>query len=325
MTAPEDRRTSGLTPEVTELVEKYFARVHGALLVAAVDECEEALGDLRDHVVQELAAGGGTPAEARRMLADLGSPEDLAAEYADVATEDDGGKPRLSEVDNVKLHGRVLGMPYELRVPNSDRIASRMWNPLDPRVFVPRVFGLGWDINFGALAVKLHLVNPDDEDEPFAAVSPRVITATLVLPLLLAVSFVVLAAGSWGGLPAQLPVHWNVVGEADNFWGRGAAIAFLTAMSLLPVAFAASTHLRRRPALNRVAASAFATFLSVIALSQLVQTLRYVGGDRGMAPTFVGLVLALVLPFALFVFLSRAGRSAEQRRDLEKTSKKGSV
>jgi hypothetical protein len=325
MTAPEGRRTSGLTPEAADLVEKYFARVHGALLVAAVGECEEALEDLRDHVVEELAASGGTPDQAERLLDELGSPESLAAEYADVTTDSDSARPRLSEVDNVKLHGRVLGMPYELRVPNSERIASRMWNPLDPRIFVPRVFGLGWDINFGALAVKLHLVNPDDEDEPFAAVSPRLVTATLALPLLLAVAFVVLAAASWPGLPARLPVHWNVVGEADNFWGRGAAIAFLAAMALLPVAFAVSTHLRRRPALNRVAATAFATFLSVIAVSQLVQTLRYVGGDRGVAPTFVGLVLALVLPFALFVFLSRAGRSAEQRRDLEKTTKKGSV
>jgi hypothetical protein len=35
-----------------------------------------------------------------------------------------------------------------------------------------------------------------------------------------------------------------------------------------------------------------------------------------MVPTFVGLALALVLPFVMLVILSHVGRAAEQRRDL---------
>lgn len=323
MNAPEGKRISGLTPEAADLVEKYFARVHGALLVAAVGECEEALEDLRDHIVEELAASGGTPSDAQRMLADLGSPESLAAEYSDVSADD--APSRLSDVDSVRLHGRMLGMPYELRVPSSDRIASRWWDPLNPRIFVPRVFGLGWDINFGALAVKLHLVNPDDEDEPFATVPPRVISATLAVPTLMAAALVVIIASSWAGLPALLPAHWNIAGQADQFWNRGLALSFLAVMSLVPLLIAGSVHVRKRPALNRVAASAFATLFCTLALSQMLQTLQYVRGDRGSALTFVGLAAGLLLPFVMLVSVSRVGRAAEQRRDLGNTSKKGSV
>ncbi len=316
--------TGGLSPEAAALVETYFTRVHGALLLAAAGECEDAVDDLRTHILEQLADTSGTPADVTRALADLGAPEALAAEYAD-ASSDDEPSQRLSDVDTVPLHGRLLKVPFELRVPSSDRIAQRWWNPLDPRIFVPRVFGIGWDINFGAVAVKLHLVRPDDEDEPFASVPPRIISATMLFPVVLGIVFVGLVAATWAGLPAMLPAHWNVGGEADSFWARGWAIGFLAVMSLAPVAAAASTHLRRRAPLNRVAASAAATFLGTIAFSQLIQTLLYAGGTKTMVPTFVGIAAAFLVPFAMLVSLSRVGRAEEQRRDLEATSKKGSV
>jgi uncharacterized membrane protein len=47
--------------------------------------------------------------------------------------------------------GTVLGVPYDWRRPTVARAKSRLWNPDEPRFFVPRVFGLGWDINFARL------------------------------------------------------------------------------------------------------------------------------------------------------------------------------
>jgi uncharacterized membrane protein len=44
--------------------------------------------------------------------------------------------------------GTILGLPYDWRRPTIARAKSRLWNPNEPRVFVPRVFGIGWDINF---------------------------------------------------------------------------------------------------------------------------------------------------------------------------------
>lgn len=315
MRTPERQPARGLAAEAAELVEAYFARVRGALLVAAAGECEDAVEDLRTHVLEELADSAGTAADVTRVLAELGPPEALAAEYADAVSDEDGPK-RLSDVESVRLHGKMLGMPYDVRVPNSDRVASRWWNPLDPRVFVPRVFGLGWDINFGAVAVKTHLVRPDDEDEPFGAVPAGVVTASLALPLMMTAALAGLVLLTWPTLPELLPAHWDIAGRPDQFWDRGLDVSFLVLMALLPTILAASVHLRPRPALNRVAASAFATLLSTIAVSQFVQVLAYVRGDQSMAPTFAGLALALVLPFVLLVVLSRIGRAAEQRRDL---------
>ena len=124
MNAPESKAAAGLTPEAAQLVETYFSRVHGALLVAAAGECEDAVDDLRAHILEELAGTAGTPADVTRVLSELGPPEALAAEYAEEGAADTGPR-RLSDVDKMPLSGKVLGVPYELRVPNSDRIAGR--------------------------------------------------------------------------------------------------------------------------------------------------------------------------------------------------------
>jgi uncharacterized membrane protein len=47
--------------------------------------------------------------------------------------------------------GTFLGIPYDWRRPTVARTTSRLWNPSEPRLFVPRVFGVGWDINFARL------------------------------------------------------------------------------------------------------------------------------------------------------------------------------
>ena len=43
---------------------------------------------------------------------------------------------------------KVLGIPYDLRRPTFSRVRSRLLNSGDPRMFPPKVFGVGWTINF---------------------------------------------------------------------------------------------------------------------------------------------------------------------------------
>lgn len=38
-------------------------------------------------------------------------------------------------------------MPYDWRKPTAARLRSRAWNPDDPRLFTPKTFGWGYDIN----------------------------------------------------------------------------------------------------------------------------------------------------------------------------------
>lgn len=50
---------------------------------------------------------------------------------------------------------------------------ERWWDPSDPRIFVPRAIGIGWDINFGAIAVKLGWIREDDLDDDVIAAIPH--------------------------------------------------------------------------------------------------------------------------------------------------------
>ncbi|NTW28075.1 MAG: DUF1648 domain-containing protein [Coriobacteriia bacterium] len=308
MTASEIRQPDTITAKAAEQIDAYFARFKDALLAAGVSGAEEAISDLRDHVSEQLG-GADTPEEIARVLAKLGTPEALAAEYAEAQ--------QLAEAGAGGLSGRVLGMPYDVRVPNAERLAQRWWDPLDRRVLVPRIFGLGWTVNFGALAVLTGIVRPDDEEVPFGAVPSRLVSATLVLPLAIVAAFAVLVAVSWPSLPALVPSHWGVSG-VDDYQGRGQAVVFLSLMAGVPLAFAFRTHLRRRSPLNRVVASAFSSVFAILALSVFAQTLFALSGGAGTWLIWVGIACSVLVPFALFVVMSRIGRAAEQRRDLSK-------
>lgn len=56
----------------------------------------------------------------------------------------------------------VFGIPASLEGLHSREARSRWFEPENPRIFVPRSFGIGWDINMGALAVRLGMIRPDD-------------------------------------------------------------------------------------------------------------------------------------------------------------------
>lgn len=313
----------GLSPEATALIDDYFARFRVAALAAGGQGWEDAVVDLRAHVRDRLQGSEGMPDDAIRVLAELGTAEALVAAYRDVSPDDD-----LDELipDDVSPPGtgRFLGAPYDLRVSKSSgRYASRTWNPLDRRVLVPKGLGVGWTINFGAVAVRTHLVRPDDEDTPFGAVSPRILVATLAAPLAALAAFGVLVALTWADLPAQVPIHWGVSGHADGFGTRGTSLVFLSVLAVVPVAAAVWVHLRGRRPFTRVAASAISLSFTTLALALWSQMLFTLDGGTWLWPTCAGLVLMLVLPFALLVAVSRIGRAAEQRRDLSGISTKG--
>jgi hypothetical protein len=53
-------------------------------------------------------------------------------------------------------HGQLLGfVPYDLRPPTLERARATLWNPDDPRVLVPALFGVGWSMNLARLARDL--------------------------------------------------------------------------------------------------------------------------------------------------------------------------
>ena len=66
--------------------------------------------------------------------------------------------------DEREWHGAIGPVPYDLRLPTMERLRDRWWNPDDPRIFTPRVFGVGWSINLAQIvgAVRPGSTPPDD-------------------------------------------------------------------------------------------------------------------------------------------------------------------
>jgi hypothetical protein len=325
MSSDESGSAAGGLREAAALVDDYFARFRVEAQAAGAQGWEDAVADLRAHVSDRLQDSAGRPEDAALVLAELGSTDELVTAYRDAAPEDDAEE--LASADGSPAGtGRFLGVPYDLRVSRfSGRYERRTWNPLDRRVLVPKPVGIGWTVNFGALAVRAHLVGPDDEDIPFGAVPPRILFATLAGPFAALAIFVVLAVVTWTDLPTQVPIHWRVSGRVDGYGSRETFLAFLSVLAGVPVAEAVWLHLRRRRPFTRVVASALSLSLTTLALALLCQMLFTLDGGTWMWPTCVGLVLMLALPFALLVVVSRVGRAAEQRRDLLGTSAKGTL
>ncbi|MHB1209808.1 MAG: DUF5808 domain-containing protein [Acidimicrobiales bacterium] len=63
----------------------------------------------------------------------------------DIRSHDSGARDGAGAGKSDK---KVLGVPYDLRRPSTDRFKSRLYNPDDARLFPPKAFGVGWTINF---------------------------------------------------------------------------------------------------------------------------------------------------------------------------------
>ena len=51
--------------------------------------------------------------------------------------------------------GTFLGLPYDWRRPTLARVKQRWWNPDDRRLFTPKVFGWGLDLNLYELIRRI--------------------------------------------------------------------------------------------------------------------------------------------------------------------------
>ncbi len=169
---------------------------------AVLDACFTRVGsdidpEFREEVLDDL----------RAYFADHLEPGATAADVTALAgTVGEAGEPDEPE------RGRFGGVPIDLSPPTAERVAHTWWNPRDERIFVPRVFGLGWAVNVGAVAVKLGLIEPDAEDEPFESTPATAFRGALLVPV--ALSAAVVAHYALRDLPARLPNQADIAGRA---------------------------------------------------------------------------------------------------------------
>jgi hypothetical protein len=64
-----------------------------------------------------------------------------------------GYSPYMSE----KGTGKFLGVPYDWRRPTVARVKSRWWNDDDKRIFTPKSYGWGFDVNVAQVLRRLRL------------------------------------------------------------------------------------------------------------------------------------------------------------------------
>lgn len=112
----------------------------------------------------------------------------------------------------------------------------RVWNPADGRILMPKTYGVGWDLNLGAVAARLGMI-ARDEDEPIG--SRGTALAVAVAPAVAAVGLaaVQIAAPRLGNRSAHpLPTHWDLAGRPDRWATRTRALGRGLLGSTLPAA-----------------------------------------------------------------------------------------
>jgi len=67
-------------------------------------------------------------------------------------------KVQMSDHDDDQPQGKFWGAPYDWRRPTAARARARLWNPGNPRLLTPRVWGWGWDFNYYWLVHPVRLV-----------------------------------------------------------------------------------------------------------------------------------------------------------------------
>lgn len=169
------------------------------------------------------------PVLREQLLAAIGEALPAGARTEDVQEFADRFGPvqadLAGELVRSPLVGRLAGVPYDLRRPTAERIQHAWWDPSRPEILVPRAFGIGWDLNLGALAVRLGIIEPDAEDVPFASTPASAHWIAAALPAALAVA-VIAHYTAREDLPAQLPRRWDRAGRPDRWMPRRDAAAW---------------------------------------------------------------------------------------------------
>lgn len=204
--------------EAADPLADYVARVR-ARLGGAAPALEEDLAELAASLHEAAAAQGQEAALAAHGPADRYAAALIGATgvAGDQADESSGGSRRPAP--------RVLGVPVALSPRGLSERAARSFSPADP-VLVPRAYGVGWDLNLGALAVRAGLAHPDDLDDDLS-LGPAQSVALSAAPALLALGVAAigaLRAGRRGGDSAAGAAVGTATGAAG---GRGRAVALL--------------------------------------------------------------------------------------------------
>ena len=251
-------------------------------ITAYVDEVAhhlKARGSARRQALSDLAAGlretaaaMPEPDAATAAVRAFGSARAYATEL-DAELETD--RPRT-----------IFGIPNSLAPGMLERMAAT-FDPEDERVIIPHVFGIGWAVNFGAVAARLGLLNPDDLDDELltdAANGPGAVPRAV----------------AWASLGAVV-----LAARAAHLKRRAAGMSGSEALVDLPgavvvvalgSALAAAGSSGRLPPRQRLVAPAYATVFAAVTAADLAAVRR--DGSKSRSAGGWGLAGGTALWFA---------------------------
>lgn len=241
--------------------------------------------------LDELADAGINPLDA------LGEPADFAAHLRDAL---EGDAPADA------AQWRVLGVPVDTRGPVDPDVRARTWNPTNPRLVVPRLFGAGWTLNLGAVAVRLGLLRPDDaSDDVIEHIPSRHVMIARTVPLVIAAAAAAAVALSWRSLPRQVPSGFDLGGRTRSRTSRASLLVTL-ALGALPAAWAQ----RRTPTVeDTLVRASSATSLAVLSAGTVAAVIAQAHAPRARWGLLVpaSLPLAVAASLTVMVVPLRAG------------------
>ena len=270
-------------PEIEDYVREVDShlKLRGPAREQALDDLRDALREAADAVDDAIAAAGRAEDYAAALDDQFGTTE---------------GRFRT-----------ILCLPNSLTRGFGRRMAGT-FNPADERLLVPRVFGLGWAVNMGAVAVRLGLLRPDDlDDEVLGAAANRHLAPAQAI------------AGAKIGLAAAAAVlFWRRRHAVRAATGKpqGANLFFSIAAAPVCAALLTASTDQELPADQRVTMPALAATLATVATGASMQSaLRPRGQLIMLGASLAALPIDLLLSYLPV-------RSALKRRwltDLEAT------
>ncbi|MCF2706679.1 hypothetical protein I6E29_05280 [Arcanobacterium haemolyticum] len=240
----------------------------------------------RADILRDISSllADGTPLES------FGSPEELVEHIRESLSD-------VSETDNPELH---------IDFPGKYSLTDSTWNLQDPRIFVPRRLGAGWDINIGALAVKTGILRPDDvDDEVLNAIPHFLLTMLRWSPAALAAMNAALVIAATRRGKAQL-LSTTIRGRVKRYWPLrfGAVIA-----AAFPAIISALVFVRpagKRDQISRIAmANSLNTAFAFNSYAALKTENNHTSGKLLALGGFSTVLIDTQLPIALV----RIGRS----------------
>lgn len=268
----------------------YLSAVRAHLGLLSRADRRQALDALAAQL-DELAEVGGDP------VAELGVPDRYAADLLDALAD---------ESPDGAASWHVFGVPVETRGPVSAEVRSRVWDPASPRLFVPRLFGIGWSVNLGAVAVRAGLIRPDDADaDVLRSIPERHLSTARRVPLIIAGATAATLALLWRSLPSSVASGFGMTGKPRGDAPRW-TLTGAVALGLGPALWA---QRKNPPVEDQLVRAASATSLSVMSASVVAATVaqaRRPGGRWGLL-TVAALPAAVAASLAVIVMPLRSG------------------